>query len=474
MTLPTMDARGAVRVIATMAFVLAAAAIAVHAPGQVSMDTSVQLHEASIGRSISWNPPFMSALLRWLGGGELATAALVFFNSVLVYGSFVVVAASVAEARVAAGLPRIAAWRGVLAGVLLLNPIVMIYVGIVWKDVLFGALVTAGCACGVAAGFGSRFRRWSYAALSVVLLAATLLARQQGIFMAPVLLLLPLISLSRDGRLVRPGLAALGLVCFAIAVFGLQAAVDRSIRGADGRSTSVGYRSIMIFDAAGIVSRSPRTAAEFAHPINAAQLAAVRSVYDPSRIDYLARAPLAEGWLGAHSNEALRQAWWSLVRQDPANYIGHRATAFATLLGLRGVAVTLPVHIGVDGNLAYLEALGMSARRDARDLFVYRVASSFFGWPVYRHFYWLLLLAGAAVVIAVTRLPGRLRASACVVILATALLYLSFLPTMISSDFRYLFAAIPLVTIVWLILLLGAGRRSVAIATATTPIPPAP
>ena len=72
MTLPDIDGRVAARVIAAMAFLLAAAAIAVHAPGQVSMDTSVQLHEASIGRSISWNPPFMSALLRWLGGGELA------------------------------------------------------------------------------------------------------------------------------------------------------------------------------------------------------------------------------------------------------------------------------------------------------------------------------------------------------------------------------------------------------------------
>ena len=474
MTLPDIDGRVAARVIAAMAFLLAAAAIAVHAPGQVSMDTSVQLHEASIGRSISWNPPFMSALLRWLGGGELATAALVFLNSVLVYGAFVVVAASIAEARAGEGMPRIAAWRGFLAGVLVLNPIVLIYVGIVWKDVLFCALMTAGCAFGIAAGFGSRFRRWACATLSVVLLAATLLARQQGVFMAPLLLLLPLIALSRDSRLVRPGLAVLGLACFAIAGFGLQAAVDASIRGADGRSTSVGYRSIMIFNAAGIVSRSPRAAAEFAAPINAAQLAAVRSVYDPSRIDYLARAPLAEGWLGAHSNEALRQAWWSLVRQDPANYLGHRVTAFATLMGLRGVAATLPVHIGVDGNLAYLEAVGMSAGRDARDLFVYRVASSFFGWPVYRHFCWALLLAGAAIAIAVTRLPGRLRASAGVVILATALLYLSFLPTMISSDFRYLFAAIPLVTIVWLIILLGAGRPGIATTTTTTAIPASP
>ncbi|UUZ71778.1 hypothetical protein LP415_23805 [Polaromonas sp. P1(28)-8] len=350
----------------------------------------------------------------------------------------------------------------------MLNPIVAIYVGIVWKDVLFPSMLAAACAVGIAAGLGSRFQRWACAALSVVLLAAALLVRQQGIFMAPVLLLVPLISLSPSSRFLRPRLALLAFVCFAAVGLGLQAGTDASIRGSDGRSSSVGFRSIMIFDMLGIVSRSNRTAGEFVYPISAEQLAAVRSVYDPSRIDYVAREPLAEGWLGAQPNNALRQAWWAMLRQNPMEYIGHRAAAYATLLGLRGIEPTMPVHIGVDGNPAFLEAVGLPLRRDARDLFVYEVASAFFKWPIYRHVFWLVLLLAATVIVARTQLPGRLRASSAVIILSTALFYLSFLPTMISSDFRYLFGAIPLVTILWLILLLGASGRAVMATTATS------
>ena len=455
-----MDMQNVVRVVVVLCFLLVAAAAAVHSPGQVSMDTSIQLYEASTGQSISWNPPFMSTLLRWLGGGELATAGMVFLNTVLIYGALAITAGSVAAARIEQGMPRIAAWRGMLAWVLVLNPIVLIYVGIVWKDVLFASLLTAGCALGIAATLGTPLRRWACAALSVVLLAAAFLVRQQGVFMAPVLVLVPIIALSPYSRTVRPRLALLTLACFVIVVLGLQAWVAESIRSSDGRSSSVGFRSIMIFDMAGIVSRSPRSFDEFAYSITAEQLASVRASYDPSRIDYLARDPQAIGWLGAKSNEALFEAWWALLKQNPEAYIAHRSTAYSTLLGLRGIEPTLPVHIGVDGNETYLAAVGLPVGRDARDLFVYRVASSFFSWPLYHHAFWLTMLVGAAAAVARAHLPGRLRAISAVIILATTLLYLSFLPTMISSDFRYLFGAIPLVTILWLLLLLGASRQA--------------
>lgn len=467
MNFPVIESRNTARVIASLAFLLSAAAIAVHAPGHVSMDTSIQLYEASTGQSISWNPPFMSALFRWLGGGEIATTAVVFLSSVLIYGAFAIIAVSVAKARIEYGWPNIPAWRTLLAVILVLNPIVAIYVGIVWKDILFPSMLAAGCAFGIAAGLGSRFQRWACAALSVVLLAAALLIRQQGIFMAPLLLLVPIISLSPTNSFVRPRIAILAFACFAAIGLGLQFLTDASIRGSDGRSTSVGYRSIMIFDMLGIVSRSNRAAGEFAFPINVEQLTAVKLVYDPSRIDYVAREPLAEGWLSEQANDSLRQAWWAMLKQNPIDYIGHRSAAYATLLGLRGIEPTFPVHIGVDGNQAFLEAVGLPIRRDARDLLVYKVASMFFDWPIYRHAFWLLLLVVATVMVARTQLPGRLRASTVMIIFSTSLFYLSFLPTMISSDFRYLFGAIPLITIIWLIILLGASGRA-AIATTVT------
>ena len=109
---------------------LAMVAIALHSPGQMSMDTSMQLYEAHIGKSVSWNPPFMSALMKWLGGGEVATAFIVLICSSLTYLSLGFVTASILRNRTILGYPRIEAWRIVLCALLLLNPVLFIYVGI--------------------------------------------------------------------------------------------------------------------------------------------------------------------------------------------------------------------------------------------------------------------------------------------------------------------------------------------------------
>ena len=59
--LVTVNSSPVSRLVVLLTFVLACAAIAIHAPGQMSMDTSIQLYEASLGQSVSWGPPFMSA-----------------------------------------------------------------------------------------------------------------------------------------------------------------------------------------------------------------------------------------------------------------------------------------------------------------------------------------------------------------------------------------------------------------------------
>lgn len=71
---PVVSANTAALAVTLVACALACLGLALHAPGHVSMDSSVQLYEAFTGQSISFNPPFMSALLRWLGGGSVATA----------------------------------------------------------------------------------------------------------------------------------------------------------------------------------------------------------------------------------------------------------------------------------------------------------------------------------------------------------------------------------------------------------------
>jgi hypothetical protein len=450
--LPGMATRSARRLLAVITFLVTATVVAMHSPGHVSMDTSIQLYEALTGTSISWNPPFMSALMRWLGGGEVATTALVLISTVLIYGAYLLVADCLLTAREANGEQAVGLLLVLTAAAVVLNPVVAILAGVVWKDVLFGALLAAGSAFGIVVVLQHGTPRAISLTAAVLCLAAAFLTRQQGVFMAPVLLL---ILLARDGlhTALWRGLAlAAG---FALAVWALSAAANTSIAGNGGRSSSQGFRSIMIFDMLGVVAHSPRPAGEFAFPISDTEAAAVRRVYQPSRIDYIARDPVAEGWVAALSPQKLRAAWWSLVKQNPGAYVSHRVAAYATLLGLRGIAETLPVHVGVDGNQEYLRAVMMTERNDAKDRFIYRFAASQFRSPWYRHAFWLAALALCSVLVAYSRLTVPLRRAAWCILTATGLLFASYGPTMISSDFRYLFGAIPLIGIVVLILLFG-------------------
>jgi len=441
------------------AAVVASAAIALHSPGHVSMDTSVELYEAYLGRSVSWNPPFMSALMRWLGGGELATAGLVWINSLVTYLSLALVAGSALRARRDLGLPTLSWWRVLLCLCLILNPIVFLYVGIVWKDVLFGSSLIAAIALAVAAATADGRRAWCYAIASMIVLAAAASIRQQGVFMAPVLALLPLMAMVRDRGLAkrqcRVSIAAL-LAVFVLGVAGFGFAVSRTIVKSGDQSSSVGFRSIMNFDIAGIVSRMTSTTEVLPVPITEAERTAMRTTYSATRVDYLSSNPVVTHWLDGMSDVQRRQEWWLLVQSQPKAFLAHRFAVFGYILDIPGIAHALPIHIGVDGNVDYLKQVGMSEQRGARAATVYGIASSFFAWPIYRHWFYLLALAIGAWAIRRATLPSRLKAMSYVVAIAAGLFYLSYLPTGISSDFRYLYGNVLLVTALWLILLAGS------------------
>ncbi|VVP74748.1 hypothetical protein [Pseudomonas fluorescens] len=453
----------AIGLIVILAFVLACTAIALHVPGQISMDTSIQLYEASTGQATSFNPPFMSALMRWVGGGEIATSTIVLINAICLYGGLALVAITTIKIKANQESSKIATWRVLITCLVIANPIIFIYTGIIWKDVLFASLLTCGCAFGVAANFGSSFRRTLSILLSIFLLACSYLTRQQGIFMAPVLLLVPIASIYyfKPSNKIFSTLAI--VVLFIGTIFFLEALTKSSINSLDGKFESAGYNSIMKYDLAGIVSNSDMPNKFFVYPISNEQLTAVRSVYDPSRIDYLERSKIASDWLD--QNGELRHTWLQMIKQNPSAYLQHRTNAYAALLGLHGIAGTLPIHVGIEGNSTYLASVGMSLGTNKRSQLLYQIATSFYQWPIYKHIFWMITLIVIATVGTISAIPKPLKLIGLSIAASSALMYASFFPTTIASDFRYLFATIPLIMSLTLIVTLGASRKKSAATT---------
>jgi hypothetical protein len=453
--------------ISIIAVIAACLSIALQAPGQISMDTSVQLYEAHIGQSVSWNPPFMSALLHWLGGGSVATSMMVLINTTLLYGSFALTAVSIIQIQKDRGFRSIPTWRAGAAALVVMNPIVFLYAGIVWKDVLYASLLSSACALTIAASAGTMRRKYICGTFTILLLTAAMITRQQGIFMVPLIVIAVIVAMwpSTKKRGIYQAVAVLILFAFSSSM--LQRQVDTTIKPGEKVSTSVGFRNIMIFDLAGIISKSERTFDDYAYPISEEQLRSIRAVYTPERVDTLYSTPLTQDWLGRLTSSELLHAWLVMVKQNPGSYIAHRFAAFSKLLGLSGLQGTLPIHIGVEGNTEYLSQVGIETGRTQRSQLIYDIARDFFSWPIYRHAFWLLTLVVVIAAGVVSKLPNRLRGIGGLIAVAAFAMYASFLPTGIAADFRYLFGAIPLVMILLLLVLLG-GSREEQINTQTT------
>jgi hypothetical protein len=246
---------------------------------------------------------------------------------------------------------------------------------------------------------------------------------------------------------------------FLVTLWVTSALVAHAITGAGDESRVVGYRSIMTFDIAGTVARSGTATEALPVSISAEQRAAVRRAYVGRNIDSLALDPVAWAWLGPFTDVRRKEVWLSLIRHEPAAFLRHKLEAYGNLLDVNGLQGCLPFHVGVEGNREYLRSVGIAQGRDGRDLLVFGFAKSFLSWPLYRHWFYVLALLGAAVAMAAVTLPPRLKTMCAVAALASALLYLSFLPTAIACDFRYLYGGIPLVTLLWIVLLAGGSAR---------------
>lgn len=445
------------RVLSGLCLLLCAIAAVLHAPGHISYDTSVQLHEAATGINVSWNPPFMSALLRWLGGNALAAFWLMLIN---VIGAYVCLRAIVQSSLAQLPQARIATWRLVACIVIIANPVIFLYVGILWKDVLIASLMLFALTFAVLASRTTGWRRLALAVGSLLMLLPMPMARQQGIFMLPILLLAPAWLLMpvlgrRFDRSLRFATVALATI---LATVLLLFVVDRTIRDSEGQDVSNGFQAVMAYDIAAAISRSRSAGQDMMDRLHPSQAAwqMVTELYTPMRSDPL-HDPDAMNFLGRIKPETMQQSWLHLLREHPGVWLRARWDAFAWLLDMHDLNACLPVHVGVMGNPDYLHDLDIQQGIDGRGRLLVAFSQVARTSILYRHWFYALLLPFALVAAWRVRIGTPTRVVLMVHLVGLSAYLLSFFPTSLACDFRYLYPLIPSLSAIGLVLLLARG-----------------
>lgn len=432
--------------------------VALHSPGQLSVDSGVALYEGAVGHAVGWGPTFFAATLQWLGGGELGASFFVALNTLAIYGCLAALLGAWDERE-----PAPARWRRAAALVLALNPLFAFYAGIVWKDVMLSTCaMVAATALLTASGAEGRARGWRIA-LALLAVAPLTLLRQQGVLLA-----MPLVaaaawvaavpSLRSRSRGRALGLAIAIVASSAATTVLLQGLSSRTIRPAQSSPVAVGVDTIRSYDIAGMIAYarpgdlSPWSGAD------AVMRQQLRYYYDPERIDPIWNDPVSRAYFRGLGSETLARVWWAGLRADPMAYASHRARAFAALMGFGSVAGCVPAYWGVAAPPQYLEPLGLVEAMDARDHAIGRMTEALYPTPVFRHWIYASLLAIACV--AALRRRRRDRAVLLTTVGAAAAYLLSYAPTTIACDFRYLYPVACLSTVSCIWLLLRPGTRN--------------
>lgn len=411
--------------------------VAANAPGHLSYDSIMQLNE---GRDLSYlghHPPLMSLLLgifdRLLPGTALYMTFVqsFFFASVLVF--------------VLRGTR--ASWLTAAAVLLVcLSPVVLIYQGIVWKDVLFANLALFSFALLFRLGHRPPWVRYASYAGSMLAGGVSTQARQNGFVILP-FIAIAIVHLEtlhlrnwRAWLLKASAGIAIGIAAF-LAVSFFTAGVIRAT-ATQPPANSFGRGAVILagYDIAGVLALSDSADVGLLRD-RGLDVTVLRDqakrYYTPERIDPFDRATEFGAELHKLSDAQLLRAWITLIIRNPGPYLHHRALVFRWMIAPPEIMKCLPLHIGVDGPTDVMTRLGLQPGQRPSDhaLFVY--ASHFMYTPVFQHVFYLVF---ALVIVGALMLRGGRDADVVIWLVISSIAFaLSWFVFGVACDFRYLY-----------------------------------
>ena len=423
------SARNAYRIVILAGLILV---LALNLPGHLSFDSIVAFYQGRTGVRQTWAPAIFpwilgrfDALLDGAGLYVAASAALLFF--------------------VLGALPRLRrrmTWLApLLAAAAVATPQLLVYQGIVWRDVLFANLVVAAFVLLAFAVQGWRKRPALAPALgALACLATAMLVRENGIVVVAVAAVALGLAARTTGWRSRLAWGLGGLVLVIALAFGLNLAVQPQQTVKKLRANAAA-RILEHADIVGAKAHDPSLALDAvarANPKAPGVIAeGARISYSPERIDGLDRNETLRKTLWRLPDAAVAEQWRTVLIEHPDAYFAHRADTFQYVFLTPQIDHCLPVHVGVEGPPNLIAELRMKPGAEARDRALADYARRFYATPVFSH----LSYAVIALVVAGALLLRRDPADWAIIGLQVAALAFAatFFVIAVACDYRYLY-----------------------------------
>jgi hypothetical protein len=385
-------------------------------PGYITVDARYVYAEAKAWHFGDWQSPAMGVLWRMIdpiAPGSLSMFLLTVALYWLGFGTLAFVAL------------RSSAWLAFATPLLAFSPPAFFFVGLIWRDVLFGVIwLVAGVLVFAVAERGRRLRL-AVQAIALCLVAFGVLLRPNAVIAAPVLASYAIwpvcFSLKRT------------VLAFAPAVVIFSTLVPAVYYGLLGAERQNPLHSILVFDLGGITHFS----GENVFPVqwSAEQTALLKGeCYDPVRWDsywHVAPCPFVMTRLERPDDPIfgrprLLRAWWHAVTAHPLSYLAHRATFMWQFLARSNLV--LPVWDWTDPHSSYGKSPYFRPVLTLHDLLAPGL--------LFRPGLWLLL-AAAIGAFAWRRRDTPSGAFAVGVTSCASLYVMSFFVLGVAADFRY-------------------------------------
>lgn len=421
---------------AAIRYVLAAGFLAVLAlslPGHMTYDSLAQLREGRLGIHETWGPMVYAAILGFFDHLSPGPNLYVVASGLILFGAL---------ARMTRLRPSASWWGVAAAALLVLAPQLLIYQGVVWKDVLFANLSVAAFVllAGVTRDWPVAPRPWLTLGLIVLALAVAAQVRQNGVISAVFAALILAWSVRRDSpwaALRWGGGGFLAVLATAFIIGWLS-----TPPGPQGKApTQVGVRILQHYDLVGAAAHDPHLRFDRIADLSPSTDAALRTrlvkFYSPERVDYLGApgADLRQVW--QLSDKVIGLQWRETILRHPGPYLRHRLSVFRWVLLTPAIDSCVPYATGVVGSDALADQLGLAKGQDATDRSLNNYASWLLDTPVFSHLTYVLI---ALIVAGILLVRGQPQDLAVVGLLGSALAFTaSFLVISIACDYRYLY-----------------------------------